>query len=227
MAKVIEDPRILRIKTVEDMMSILKDHGRPLSSFQKGDTIHVWNKMHKGYEYTLTEAPGQGFDPRFKPWADPGEMLAIGVFEGKYLNDCLLEFPAEWFLRAGGLGKLRPGAPGAAEGPSVEVNGLQADSRQPLSEWKRKGWVPGGAKKASGSILADPARNPDPRGWFQWYCRYWLGRRIPDLDAEQIGRWRAFTRHGGQVKANCRRGDLTCRPRQRQALLQWSWNPYI
>ncbi len=219
----IEDPRIVHIKTVDDMMAILADHGKPLSSFQKGDTVHVWNKMRRGYSYTLSAAPGQEFAPEFKPWADPGEMLALGVFEGKYLNDCLLEFPAEWFLRAGGLGTLRPGAKGSAEGPSVDVNHLRADSRLPLSEWKRKGWVPGGAKKAD--ILADPARNPDERGWFQWYCRYWLGRRLPELDAVQINRWRAFKRHAGQIKANCRAGDLTCRPRQRQALLQWSWNP--
>ena len=206
-------------------MAILADHGRPLSSFQKGDTVHVWNKMRRGYEYRLEEAPGQGMAAEFKPWADPGELLALGVFGGKYLNDCLLEFPAEWFLRAGALGKLRPGLEGSSEGPSVEVNMLQADSRLPLSEWRRKGWVPGGQK--SSTLLADPARNPDERGWFQWYCRYWLGRRLPELDAEQIGRWRAFKRHAGQVKANCRAGDLTCRPRQRQALLQWSWNPSL
>jgi hypothetical protein len=247
----IDDPRILRIQTVEDMMAILKEHGRPLSSFQKGDTVHVWNKMRRGYEYTLEEAPGQGMAAEFNPWADPGEMLALGVFEGKYLNDCVLEFPAEWFLRAGALGKLRPGVEGSSEGPSVEVNGMQADSRLPLSEWRRKGWVPGGAKKTGiladpsrnpdepsgkspraapasrAGILADPSRNPDERGWFQWYCRYWLGRRIPELDAEQIGRWRAFKRHAGQVKANCRAGDTSCRPRQRQALLQWSWNPFL
>lgn len=223
----IEDPRILRIKTPEDMMEILADHGQPLSSFNKGDTVQVWNKMRRGYSYRLDAAPGQDMAADFKPWADPGEMLALGVFEGKYLNDCLLEFPAEWFLRAAALGKLRPGAAGdKVAGPSVEVNALQADSRLPLSEWKRKGWVPGGAKKGSGSILSDPARNPDERGWFQWYCRYWMGRRIPELDAEQIRRWRAFKRHAGQIKANCRAGDTSCRPRQRQALLQWSWNPY-
>lgn len=221
----VDDPRILRIKTQDDMLDILRSKGRALASFKKGDTIKVWNKMEKGYTYTLDAPPGQDFDPGFKPWADPGEMLALGVFEGKYLNDCLLEFPAEWFLRAIGLDKLRPG------GGDVGVNALQADSRLPLSEWRRKGWVPSAGRRAAAaaakSILADPAQNPDERGWFQWYCRYWMGRRLPALDAEQIRRWRAFKRHAGQIKANCRPGDMSCRPRQRQALLQWSWNPSI
>lgn len=218
-----KDDRILKIASTEDMLAILKARGRPLSSFTKGTEIHVWNKMEKDYSYVLAADPGKDMDPVFKPWADPGEMLALGVFEGKYLNDCLLEFPAEWFLRAAALGKLRP------SDPTVAVNLLEADSRQPLSEWRRKGWVPGGngAVAAKKGILADPARNPDPRGWFQWYCRYWLGRRLPELDTEQIRRWKAFSRHAGQIRANCRAGDIKCRPRQRQALLQWSWNPFL
>jgi len=215
----VDDPRLLSVKSTDDIFSILKDKGRALATFKKGDTIHVWNRMSKGYSYRLDEAPGQGFAPEFKPWADPGEMLALGAFEGKYLNDCLLEFPAEWFLRAAGLDKLHP------SDYTKEVNFFQADSRLSLQEWQRKGWVPGGPKKTG--LLADPHTNPDERGWFQWYCRYWMGRRMPVLDAEQIRRWKAFSRHDAQVRKNCQRGDLKCRPRQRQALLQWAWNPFV
>jgi len=217
----LKDPRILKIKTPEDMSEILKSKGTPLSKFKKGDIIKVWNKMEKNYEYELTEAPGKHFDPEFKPWASPGKMLELGVFEGKYLNDCVLEFPAEWYLNAIKKDKLRP------SDPTKEINLLKADSRLGISEWKKKGWVPSSGHSGRYPILSDSSKNPDERGWFQWYCRYWMGRRIPELDTVQIQRWKAFTRHAGQIKANCSSGDLSCRPRQRQALLQWSWNPKI
>ena len=209
------DKRVLKIKTVEDMFAILKSKGRPLASFKKGDTIKVWNKMEKG-SYVLTCDPGKDFAEGFEPYLTPEEILCLGAFGGKYLNDCLLEFPAEWFLNAGHLGKLCPG------GQDISVNHFKIDSRLPLSEWKEYGWVPGG-KKLSGKreVLSSP-RNPDVRGWFQWYCRYWMGRRIPELDAVQIQRWKNFARHYGAVKKNCH-GDLSCRPRQRQALLHWAW----
>ena len=219
----VKDDRLLRLKTVEDMFAVLRDKGRSLDSFHKGQTIHVWNRMQKKYSYVLQEEPGHGFAEGFRPFADPGEILALGAFGGKYLNDCLLEFPAEWFWRAGMLGKLSPG------GTDVRVNYFEIESRLSLSEWRRNGWVPASpgqkGKRLSGvrSVLSDPAKNPDERGWFQWYCRYWMGRRIPDLDAVQIQRWKNFKRHFGAIEKNCDVGDLQCRPRQRQALLHWAW----
>ena len=211
----VHDPRVLTIKTTDIMISILKSHGRGLESFKSGDVIKVWNKMEKSYSYILEKDPGKDFDPRFKPYTTPGEILALGAFGGKYLNDCLLEFPAEWFLNAIALNTLSPAK------QDISLNHFKIDSRLPLSDWKKKGWVPGGSMNG---FLSDPKKNPDERGWFQWYCRYWMGRRIPELDDIQIRRWLAFVRHSGAVKKACDVGDLTCRPRQRQALLHWAWD---
>ena len=198
------------------MFEILKDKGRPLASFKKGDTIQVWNKMEED-SYVLSESPGQGFAEGFKPYLTPGEILSLGAFGGKYLNDCLLEFPAEWFWNAGLLGKLCPG------GQDINVNYFKIDSRLPLNEWKKAGWVPGGKKLTGKRAVLSSKENKDVRGWFQWYCRYWMGRRIPELDEVQIQRWKNFVRHYGAVKKACTAGDLSCRPRQRQALLHWAW----
>jgi hypothetical protein len=188
--------------------------GRDLASFKKGDHIQGKNKMAT-YSYTLSEDPGKGFDPRFKPYTTPGEILALGAFGGKYLNDCTHEFPVEWFLNAFALDKLSVGA------EDISKNYFKIDSRLSRSEWVKKGWIPGGPVRGT---LSDPTKNPDERGWFQWYCRYWMGRRLPELDEVQIKRWLAFVRHSGAVKKACAPGDLTCRPRQRQALLHWAWD---
>jgi hypothetical protein len=219
------DKRVLSLKSVEDMFEVLKTKGRPLHSFHKGDTIKVWNRMEKDYSYVLTEEPGANFAQGFEPYLTPGEILALGAFGGKYLNDCLLEFPAEWFWRAGLLGKL---CPSASYGGDISVNHFKIDSRLPLSEWRKAGWVysPGGKKLGGKREVLSSKENPDERGWFQWYCRYWMGRRLPALDAIQIQRWKNFRRHYGAVKKGCGglgADGLSCRPRQRQALLHWAW----
>lgn len=167
--------------------------------FQKGALIVVQDKMQSGYQYFLTCEPGQDFAPDFRPELTPQEMLRRGVFEGHYLNDCQNEFPAQWFFQA----KL------SAKKPDISCNQFGIKSRQGLSVWREKGWILG----------------PDIRGWFQWYCRYYLGRRIPEIDRIQIARWRAFYRHKAQILKNCPPAYTACRPRQRQALLQWAYNP--
>jgi hypothetical protein len=160
--------------------------------------IVVNDRMQQGYRYRLTAPEGREFHPDFRPELTPAEMLELGVFGGKYMTDCRDEFPAEWFARA----KL-------AEGPrDPSLNYFAVDASQPLSVWRQKGWI----------------HPDDPRGWFQWYCRYWRGRRLGQEDERQIGRWRAFRRHFAQVRRHCAPGDLFCRPRQRQALLQWAYD---
>ena len=154
--------------------------------------------MQKGYRYALTEPVGRNFHPDFTPDLSPREMLALGVFGGKYMTDCRREFPKNWFTRA----KLSP------QGADPALNYFGVEASQPLSVWRRNGW-----------LHAD-----DPRGWFQWYCRYYMGRRLPFEDERQIKRWKAFRRHISQVRLNCEPGDPFCRPRQRQALLHWAYD---
>ncbi|WP_313516397.1 hypothetical protein [Sphingobacterium sp.] len=162
--------------------------------------IHVHDSMQKDYSYELTEPMGKNFDQEFQPQLSPQEMLELGVFNGKYLNDCRSEFPKEWFEYA----KLYKGKNKVGD-PSL--NFFKVKASQPLSEWQRKGWI----------------HPQDPRGWFQWYCRYFMGRRSED-DERQIKRWKAFKRHIAQVKGNCAFGDFKCRPKQRQALLHWAYD---
>jgi hypothetical protein len=125
-------------------------------------------------------------------------MLALGIFGGKYMTDCQKEFPADWFEHA----KLSP------KKHDVLLNYFKVGASQPLSVWRRKGWV----------------TPEDPRGWFQWYCRYYHGRRLGEEDDWQIKRWLAMRRHIQQIKKNCPPKDITCRPRQRQALLHWAYD---
>ena len=163
--------------------------------------INVFDKMQNNYHYNLSEPIGKNFHPNFTPELSPKEMLEFGVFEGKYLTDCQNEFPADWFEKV----KFSPIV------PNPELNLFKIKSRQSLKVWQQKGWI----------------IQPDPRGWFQWYCRYYFGRRIPVVDEIQIKRWNAFKRHRAQIEKNCFPNDLACRKKQRQALLQWAYNPFI
>ena len=152
----------------------------------------------QNYTYYRTEPVGKNFHEDFKPQLTPQEMLELGVFGGLYMTDGAKEFPKKWFTDA----KLSPD-----KKAHKELNFFEVHASQPLSEWEKKGWI----------------HEDDPRGWFQWYCRYYMGRRHED-DERQIKRWFAYRRHASQVMANCRAKDLSCRPRQRQSLLHWAYD---
>lgn len=160
--------------------------------------VVVNDLMQKGYVYWLVEPEGKNFDEGFEPDLTPKQMLHMGVFGGKYMTDCGDEFPASWFK----------GAKLCHERHDPELNFFGVNASKPLSYWRKKGWI----------------YPEDPRGWFQWYCRYYMGRRREEEDARQIKRWKAMTRHVAQIRKNCVPGDLSCRPRQRQALLHWGYD---
>jgi len=159
--------------------------------------IVVNDLMQRDYSYHLTEPMGKNFHAEFAPALTPRQMLCMGVFGGKYMTDCVNEFPEDWFTHARLCHEFHD--------PALNFFGVNAS--QSLSEWREKGWI----------------YEEDPRGWFQWYCRYYMGRRCPD-DLRQIKRWKAIKRHAAQIRKNCLSGDLNCRKRQRQALLNWAYD---
>jgi hypothetical protein len=160
--------------------------------------VIVNDLMQTDYYYEISEQVGKNFHPNFKPELTPKQMLELGIFGGKYMTDCKKEFPKDWFKKA----RL------CHEFHDPKLNFFGVNASQPLSVWRKKGWI----------------YKEDPRGWFQWYCRYYMGRRIKKEDERQIKRWKQINRHIAQVKKNCKKGDLSCRKVQRQALLHWAYD---
>jgi len=160
--------------------------------------IIVNDLMQKNYSYYLVEPKGANFHSDFIPQLSPKEMLELGVFGGKYMTDCQDEFPDSWFVNS----KLSPDV------KDIKLNYFKVNASLSLSNWIAKGWI----------------YDDDPRGWFQWYCRYYMGRRLVDEDTRQIKRWKAMVRHVGALKRYCNVRDLDCRKKQRQALLHWAYD---
>lgn len=171
----------------------------PKSQSQK---IVYNDEFQKEYVYYLTESPGRNFHPDFKPQLTPREMLELGVFGGAYFIGVPglvpSDLPKAWF-KGVELSKDQK--------KHGDLNYFGRNASLPLSYWRKKGWI----------------YKEDPHGWFQWYCRYYLGRRCPD-DDRQIKRWKALKRHLIAVVKNCRPRDLDCRPKQRQTPLHWAYD---
>jgi len=136
----------------------------------------------------------------FKPQLTPKKMLELGVFGGAYFGLKIKEYPKSWFSKS----KI-------SKNFDVNLNRFKVKSGLSRDHWLKKGWI----------------FKEDPLGWFQWYCRFSMGRRIPHIDEIQIKRWKNFIRHVKAIKKNCEEGNLRCRRRQRQAILQWAYNPFI
>jgi len=156
-------------------------------------------KLRSGKEKTLLIVK-KDFYKIFKPELTPKKMLELGVFGGSYFGMKINEYPKSWFKKA----KL-------SKNFNVNLNCFKTESGLSRDHWIKKGWI----------------FKEDPLGWFQWYCRFSMGRRIPHIDQIQIKRWKNFKRHIMAIKKNCDEGDFACRKRQRQAILQWSYDPFI
>tara|TARA_Y100000741_G_scaffold250389_1_gene192535 strand:+ start:232 stop:687 length:456 start_codon:yes stop_codon:yes gene_type:complete len=148
----------------------------------------------------LKKIKNEDFYKLFKPQLTPKKMLELGVFGGSYFGLKIKEYPKQWFKNA----KI-------SKDFDVSLNRFRVKSGLSRKHWREKGWI----------------FKQDPLGWFQWYCRYTMGRRIPDVDLIQIKRWKNFNRHVMAIKKNCETHDLSCRKKQRQAILQWAYNPFI
>jgi hypothetical protein len=169
-----------------------------MQGMTKPTKVTVNEAYQTGYTYTRTEPVGKHFDPGFTPQLTPKEMLHLGIFGGDYFSEPPNEFPEDWFK----------GVPLSPSGADAKLNYFGVNASQPLSVWQQKGWI----------------YFEDPHGWFLWYCRYYLGRRIPKEDARQIKRWHNMRRHVSQLQNSCQPGDTQCQPRRRQALLHWAYD---
>jgi hypothetical protein len=85
----------------------------------------------------------------------PAIVLALLVAVGQMIAKVILFKGVE---RASEAGKQSRFGAKLAKGDHADksLNYFGVDASQPLAEWKRKGWI----------------HPDDPRGWFQWYCRY-------------------------------------------------------
>jgi len=149
---------------------------------------------------SLKQKKSEDFYKLFKPQLTPKKMLELGVFGGSYFGLRIKEYPKSWFKNAKTSAKFE-----------VNLNRFKVKSGMSKKQWLEKGWI----------------FKEDPLGWFQWYCRFSVGRRIPHIDEIQIKRWKNFRRHVIAIKKNCESADINCRRRQRQAILQWAYNPFV
>ncbi|KAG0660338.1 hypothetical protein C6P46_004638 [Rhodotorula mucilaginosa] len=167
--------------------------------------------------------------PRFRPNLSPEEIIRRGSFDGGFfrpvkskqsgreLHEDWADLPKEWYSGlSSGMYLTRP------EGAEDSVNKWQARMGQPYEAWEANGWI---------------RAEHDARGWFQWYYRFFLGRRCED-DDRQVGRW---DRVAGEASGRWRRillqkyrqkgvsfvepNEEEVSPGIRQTLQHWGYDP--
>ena len=112
--------------------------------------------------------------PEFRPNLTPKEVLNLGSFGGTYFrrirssvtnetySGVYKEFPKDWFE------KLDIKKQVTSAKYQTTVNRYKVKCGGDLHMWESSGWI----------------SNIDPYGWFQWYCRFYLGRRSTDDDRQ-------------------------------------------
>ena len=154
----------------------------------------------------------------FNPNKSPIEVIKEGAFGGIYFRDIYSNVNKKWyknswkeFFKSLNLENIDPRYY-SSNFYDVKINKYRVKFSTSLRFWENKGWI-----------------NPiAPYGWFQWYCRYYLGRRSSD-DKRQIKRWKNIvTRFKGiLVKITKNKGakfnDYSISPKIRQIFLHWGY----
>jgi hypothetical protein len=161
--------------------------------------------------------------PEFRPNLTPKQILKMGSFGGTYFRDIhssvtnknykgktvIKEYPDDWFKGVNIEKKV------ISSNYDKNVNTYKVKCGSTLEDWESKDWI----------------SKQDPYGWFQWYCRFYMGRRTKD-DQRQIDRWLRLTGPKGRFKrslmnkiinAGKNYNDKSVSPVIRQVLQHWGY----
>jgi len=152
--------------------------------------VRSYDPLQPNYAYRID--PEANYHPDFQPDLSPAQVLMLGAFGCGY------------FERHRRFTKEFPHLPDVCSNshPDPEHNYFNVQASMSRREWERRGWM----------------HKDDPRGWFQWYCRYDMGRRHAD-DERQIKRWNNFKTR--KLRAIGGDTNLNNHLATRQGLLHW------
>ena len=132
----------------------------------------------------------------FRPNLTPAEVLNLGSFGGTYFrkiyssiteknytaSEAIAEYPSSWFENMSEK-DIKTKVTSSTYNKSINTYDIKCG--QSLDAWESSGWI----------------TEADPYGWFQWYCRFYLGRRCSD-DERQIARGKGVFSNKGRWRNN-------------------------